>query len=119
MKSDLMFKVVVDSPEKLLEREDVRYVHFCERKHNRPEELEILFTNGVLYFADTVTEKEVKQYSEIINKCLMQKQMDGKRQDERFDKVKARFGNDGVFNMVDMWFWKSKNERRKNGKKDD
>lgn len=115
MKSDLMFKVVVDSPEKLLEREDVRYVHFCKRKHNRPEELEILFSNGVLYFSDTANEKEVEQFSELIDKCLRQEHMDGKRQDARFDKVRDRFGDDGETTMVDMWFWKAKNERRKNG----
>ena len=119
MKSDLMFKVVVDSPEKLLEREDVRYVHFCKRKHNRPEELEILFANGVLYFSDTANEKEVEQFSELIDKCLRQEHMDGKRQDARFDKVRDRFGDDGETTMVDMWFWKAKNERRQNGKKDD
>ena len=115
MKSDLMFKVVVDSPEKLLEREDVRYVHFCKRKHNRPEELEILFSNGVLYFSDTANEKEVEQFSELIDKCLRQEHMDGKRQDARFDKVRDRFGDDGETTMVDMWFWKAKNERRQNG----
>lgn len=115
MKSDLMFKVVVDSPEKLLEHEDVRYVHFCKRKHNRPEELEILFSNGVLYFSDTANEKEVEQFSELIDKCLRQEHMDGKRQDARFDKVRDRFGDDGETTMVDMWFWKAKNERRKNG----
>lgn len=118
-KIDLMFKVVVDSPEKLLENDFVRYIHFCERKHNRPEELEILFVKGVLYFSsDSVSAAEVRQYSELIDKMLRQKFFEGKRQDERFNKIKARFGSDGISTGVDMWRWKTR-KGEKDGKKND
>lgn len=98
------FKVIVASPLEILDSDfRIRHQHFCTRKHDSADELQVIFFNGVLYFPDFTPKQDITRFSKLFTSFAKQKYVNGKRQEARFKAIVDRFGKDGENTAIEMF----------------
>ena len=91
----------------------LRLHHFCIMKHNNASEFEVAFLGGCLCFStDRVTPKEIRAYEKIFRAYSRARYVDSTGQEERWQKVVDRFGNDGANALNDMFFYVADKEKK-------
>ena len=96
---------VIAKPEDILNDYARRFTYFIKRKHNSADELTVLFSKGVLYFSDEITQKEAEKYKKIFFDFGQSRSITGKRQDKRYSDIKERFGKQGEDTAIEMFIY--------------
>ena len=99
-------KTVSAMTDVLLKDFRLRYHHFLTMKHNNASEFELAFMAGTLCFStDKVTPKEIKTFDKIFREYSGAKYINSAGQENRWNKVVDRFGDDGGRALNDMFIY--------------